>query len=405
MAGSSAGEDSSPTPPVIVNTCLSFMRYLMLARDKSTISDMICSKFNLDSLKIAREVIFKYVEPKKHYGYHGPQGKKSQRELAMHAIGCIYDKLHLLDSSVEIPPIISCPSNELHMILSECPSVSAEARISALEVSHADLQKTVLAMMTAPVSNSAFQPDSFPSLVARNRSDSVRSKRLRSENSESEGEFNLPRDQFKKMEKKRKLFSSIAKNVVDGAPKDTPAKLNIANSRPLKRQFTWGKSVDDTVMGFSGQVPDAFIYRCTVDTKPDIIKSHLINKGIKVTNVELKSRETANTRSFKVSFESQADFDKVILGEFIPRNVRIRKFIHFSKFGGNKPGRGHAPVSQSAVNANTVNYSDVQSYSREINELDNLGNAVINNRALPSTTNSPHNIAAILQLSGKITSL
>jgi hypothetical protein len=369
--------------PVIINTLLAYVKHLILSKDRTFITDEICSKFDLTAIKSAREIICKLVDPSAHYGYRGPNGHKSQRDLSVHAFDDIYNKLSFLDTSAT-PCTIACPSNELHLLL--VPSVrepineiSVRDRLNILEVSHKDLQKTVLALMTSPpvsvpvpplnqaVGNeNIFVPDAvnFPSMP-RSRSASVRSKRNLSEGAGDDSEYKLPREQIKKLQKRRKLSnssSSYAAHVENGVPK-----------KVIIKSFKWGQSSDVKINGFSGRTPDIFISKCSLDTEADMIKKHFVDNGIKIKNVELKSKSIAKTRSFKVSVETQNDFDKLITGELIPRNVKVEKFIYYKKFVDKKIGQGGANSKPAIVT--TSNSSQV--LENRLEELDSLGNDVI----------------------------
>ena len=85
------------------------------------------------------------------------------------------------------------------------------------------------------------------------------------------------------------------------------------------------------VTGFSGMVPDLFIYRCSKDTHADLVKVHLERQGIKVKSVQLKSHENAATRSFKVCVESSDDFDKLLSRKFTPRYVKVKEYIYYTR--------------------------------------------------------------------------
>ena len=146
--------------------------------------------------------------------------------------------------------------------------------------------------------------------------------------------------------------------------------------------------------GFSGVVPDAFIYKCSIDADGDKIKTHLINKGIGIKSVELKSHVNALTRSFKVSVESLEDFDKLNSGEFIPRNIRVKKYIHYSQFRRDSSVRGHASNSTSSENKSGHGIT-VSLLSSKLDELSNLGDNVITGKS--HSSDSPHVIANILR--------
>ena len=103
-------DGNSGSQPVIVNTVLAYMNHLILSRDKTFIIDKICSKFDLDTIKYARQVLFMFEDPNTP-GYNGPNGRQSIRERQVHALGGIYSKLYTLDATKT--PIFACPSNEL----------------------------------------------------------------------------------------------------------------------------------------------------------------------------------------------------------------------------------------------------------------------------------------------------
>ena len=116
-----------------------------------------------------------------------------------------------------------------------------------------------------------------------------------------DGEFNLPKQQMKKKYRREN-------------------KNKVGKVSP---------SFEAPVAGFCAKVPDAFIYRCSRDTKAEIIQNHLMKNGVNITKVELKSNHNAECRSFKVSVESWEDYDKLLSREFMPRNVKVREFISY----------------------------------------------------------------------------
>ena len=354
----SVGSDGTP-PPVILNACLSFIRFSMLSKDKLNIKNATCSRFDLDALKIAHGLITESCGGSKKF--RGPNGAGYNAKCD----ACFEDIFRILTNldAENFTTDIACPYDEIHKLLpdSESPdqnilvnriqklelasnSSKTAQRLVDVESALSDLKKTVIAMVTSPDSSDkylqpsqgggrddVFTPNAsdYPDLP-RSRADS---KRLRSEDSDKEGEFILPRDQQRKLnhQKKRKLSNTpitLATVVATNAPKKTSHK-----------PFNWGKSSSEDIKGFSGRVPAAFISRCSLDTQEDVIKNHLVNKGIKVTNVELKSKPVAKTRSFKVSVQTHDDFDKLISGDFIPKNVKIEKFIYYRTFSNKSSTR------------------------------------------------------------------
>ena len=289
-------ESDGPTPPVIINACLSFIRYSMLTKDKLYIKNATCSKFDLVALKSAHEAITNHCKGGKKF--KGPNGATHVEKCA----ACFDDIFRILSNldAQSLSPSIACPCEELEKLLTvsespeqkliedrlqqleySCKSINTSERLSNIEMTVTDLKKTVLAMMTAPLrsgrdllpsqgekENNVFTPDAtaFPSLP-RERSDSV--KRMRSEDADQEGEFDLPREQRRKLDKRCKLSNTggtttLAKIVANGEPKKTNNKT-----------FKWGQSSDVDIQGFSGRVPDVFISRCSLATEADVIKTHL----------------------------------------------------------------------------------------------------------------------------------
>lgn len=116
-------------------------------------------------------------------------------------------------------------------------------------------------------------------------------------------------------------------------------KLTVGN--PVRSAFTEGSS-SDSAPDFSGAVPDIFLYRCKKDTDAEVVKNSLINKGVNVKSVDLKSHANAATRSFIVCVESSEDYDRLISGDCIPRYVRVRDFIHFRHSNSDESSWGHA---------------------------------------------------------------
>ena len=112
--------------------------------------------------------------------------------------------------------------------------------------------------------------------------------------------------------------------------------------------------MDCTVDGFSGVTPDVFLYRCSKDTKAEIIKESLSKHGINVKSVELKSHKDAETRSFRVSVDTVQDFDKVMSRRFIPRYVKVKRFIHYRDSKDVKRLNAQAPCLTSFMNHPSV---------------------------------------------------
>ena len=400
-------------PTVILNGCLAHVKYLMLARDKSYIENEICAKYDLQAIKVAREIIVTYSDghkPDFRYVYQGPNagpnGPKTPRDKAVHALDMLLTKMNQLDQTTS--PIFACPSNDIHIVTSSVgPSDSDRLDrmerdvTSLLEMKDSidDMKRTMTQMILNKIPPpSAAVSAVFPDVtekIQRVRSESIRSvKRSLSSDSEMEtgnaaGDFTIPKVHAKRnqrSDKRRKLSTKVtptfASVVSEGATKSIPTK-----SIPTKKNFKWGSSTEATTVGFSGAVPDAFIYRCDPNTKPEVIKNHLINKGIKVNNVELKSHKDATTRSFRVSVATAEDFDLLISGEYIPRYVKIKQYIHYSQKSGDKDRvstRKPAYVYQSRK-ASSSPVTNSVTLLNNLCDVANEGESVM----LPSVHNNP----------------
>lgn len=412
-----ASDDSStetPTQPVIVNAVLAYIQHLMLSREKSMIQESVCARFEFEAIKSARQVIFTFCEPQTRYVYQGQHGKRSPREKSLHALEGIYDKLNILDQS-GLTYIIACPSTDLHLLLNSNGPIDLKLieerfqklemevpNLRSLELSHTNLQNTVLALQSnlvfppirpdvvIPPPNSSVLPSTADHVFhtpSKGRSDSVRSvKRALSTDSMDTGDntdgFRLPTNQVKKL-KRRKLSGSKA-----GALDNGVAMNNNISSR---RQGTWGKSSGATSNDFGATVPDCFLYNCTRNTTVEGIIKNLKVHDIIVRSAERKSPEQAETLSFRVTLESMSDFDKLISGAFIPKRMKVREFIHFRR-----QASGKTPVRKSNIKPSYVYNSKPQSsefiphslYQKAVIDLDKLSAAVFDHSIEQSAQSS-----------------
>ena len=156
--------------------------------------------------------------------------------------------------------------------------------------------------------------------------------------------FSLSKRQIKRMKVSKPSAGNIGSNVEQSATISSTS----TTSRDSTKKFTWGSS-DDTTAGFSGIVPDAFVYRCSLETEESVIKNHLSKKGLKIKNVELKSHKNAATKSFKVSVETLDDFEKLVSGQYIPKCVKVRKYIYFKHKANGKVMSGRASSAPSSM--------------------------------------------------------
>ena len=109
------GSDTPGEKPVILNGCLTYVKYLMISNDKDSVQDRVCSKFDCATIKAAYEALFKCVKPTEKFTYRGPT-KGSDREKQVHAFNEVYKMLSNLDAQ-GISPVIACPRDALHTML------------------------------------------------------------------------------------------------------------------------------------------------------------------------------------------------------------------------------------------------------------------------------------------------
>lgn len=372
---------------VILNPCLAYIKHLMGSQTKLSIQNIVCAKFDLDSLKSAREVLYKTSNPTEKYRYNGPQKANTEAEKAVHCLEGIFTKLQQLDQSAS-SLVFACPSNELECILNSSTSPTGDDinlfRLNKMEKDlHElkdvknkvnDLQNTVLAMMTSPLYavNQPAKPHltqrEFPVLPSRDRSSSVAStKRVR--NSESDDEPQLDNDGYQLSRRESKKLQQAEKRARTNIP--SPLFSNaVKNGTPKasnkKKQFAWGKSTEDSATKFKGVVPEIFITRCSVDTNTEDVVSDLREKGIIVKKAELKSKPEVSFRSFKLTVNTTKDYDKIISGEPLPPGVKVRPWIYYrtnsadsnmGKFGSFKTGQS--------------------SFERDISELNSLASQIL----------------------------
>ena len=339
-----------PTQPVLVNSLLSYMKFLMLSCGKTLIFDEICAKFDLDAIKCAREVAFNLLPDKNtdRYVYQGPNGVKSPREKSIHALEGVYAKMNTLDQT-SCPVLFVCPSHDLSRFLKQSTLCDHKcdvdrfhkletdvSNLKQLQTSYDDLKQTVRMLQSNLVlpSKPADVPPilNHPPASLRDRSDSVRSvKRNLSTDSmdadEINGGFRLTNTELKKI-KRRKLSANYSGALLNGVPKP--------NAVIPKRQGTWGQSSNPSSDDFAGSVPDCFLYNCGTNTTVDGIIRNLGAKGITVKSAELKSPSDAATLSFRVILEKLEDFEKLMSGEHILKRMKVREFIHFKRRNNGK---------------------------------------------------------------------
>ena len=319
----------------ILNACLSYIKFLMMNKDKSHIQESVCAKFNFGVIKSAYEALYRHTYPDKNFPYRGPN-KASMREKSIHALNEIYKLLQSLDSQDKMPNI-ACPSDELSVLLpcnGQADLLAFSIRLQTVESEITRLknvEKTVLELKSSvpnlPKKNipGLVKSNNVPSVRERSRLLSLQSntsrashpspKRARSD-SESESiisvsddeisSFQVPKYNAKKAlqrEKKQKVSSDLNSysNIVKSS-----AKKPTGNRRPAA---VWGKAENPSASSLKGAVPEIFMFNCSPEMDEAIVSSTLQSLDINVRNVKRMSHAQSARRSFKISLKNYNDYD------------------------------------------------------------------------------------------------
>ena len=409
------GSDTPGEKPVILNGCLTYVKYLMISNDKDSVQDRVCSKFDCATIKAAYEALFKCVKPTEKFTYRGPT-KGSDREKQVHAFNEVYKMLSNLDAQ-GISPVIACPSDALHTVLpvgglpnqflyeDRLRTLEKEVmRIKYLENSVSDIKKEVSSLKSSnkpsfPALPAAlprrFRSNSVISNASRGRSISAASsKRGRSEDDESgavssneENEFQVPKNQ-----RKKKLYQEKRLKVLEGQSRysdmvksGTPAK------NKKRRDAVWGKSNSSDIL--SGAIPDIFLFNCSASSSEELVSDHLKRNAVNVTNVKLISHQNARKRSFKLSVASYSDFDKVLNpeGEILPRGVGARKYFHpkNNEWQPNSDGKDSQQNSAGVTTSQLQNFFTGLARSSSCTQLNTSQHASMSNSITNMSTSPP----------------
>lgn len=359
----------------ILNPCLALMKHLMSCRDKTHIQNVICSRFSLDALKVAREIIYAYSEPNERYVYRGPNKVVNVRDKSIHAFEGIFSKLSDLDAKGKIP-IIACPSEDMGMLLSlHNDPVAVDDRFRALEKEVRDMKKLVHEFTASCRDSNEYPPLPTASGIqpaTRSRLLSESNKRRRTEDgempgsdSESEsqmdGEFSLPRQQQKKLI--RRSYRNQLNNGVSVAESQDPTGNQRKSTRP---KATWGKPNTVPSTHLSGPPPEIFMMNCRKQVGVENVKQHFESHNITLADVKLRSHEEARKNSFILTVSSRDDYNKIMSGDLIPEDVGVRQYFK-KRFN---PTEGSNQVTDflrsSSVEKSTIGLSVSTSSTNEI---------------------------------------
>ena len=390
--GVHASNTSSDGTVVILDGCLSYIKYLMGSESKLSIQNIACAKFDFNTLKASREKLYKTVSPEVKYVYTGPRSASTEAEKSVHALEGILTKLHQLEQSdkTDLPTyMFACPRSHMESILNAENQAAGDEiqryrlnkieldvnELKSMKAQMDDMKSTLLAVMmsqfdqnevpSAPI----IQHDSEFPPIQRDRSSSVQSyKRPRASESDSEKStdpkgFHMPRNVVRKSlrsEKKAKMNPTPVPSFSDKLKSGTPKPTD------LKKKFQWGKSSEESSVRLQGVIPDIFVTRCSLDTQPEQLVNHLKEKGSNVKNIQLKSREEANFKSFKLSVFTSQEYDKVICGEPLPPRIQVRPWIYYRNNSVPQGGVGSfKPVPQA---------TNMSKLSQDLAELQHLEN-------------------------------
>ena len=241
-----------------------------------------------------------------------------------------------LDAKDKMPDL-ACSSDDIGILLSlHNDPIQVDDRFRSVEEDIRGLRHTLQTVMRSFGGKSDFPPvsESHGSAIhskTRARLNSESSKRRRTEEGEvpgtdSESEllledgFSLPREQQKKI--KRQTYSAQARKVPAVAKTQNTGGNERKNYRP---KATWGKSnVNDQHL--SGPPPELFMMNCRPHIEEENVKQHFAAAGITLLEVKKRSNESARKRSFVLTVSSRDDFDKIMSGDYLPRDVGVRQY-------------------------------------------------------------------------------
>ena len=319
----------TPQSTQIVNTCLAYIHSQISSKDKLTIKESTCSKFNLEQLKLAREVLFRTADPEEHYGYYGP--RVAIREKMHDAFDGIFDKLVKLDAERNMPSF-SVPSEELLTLLtmSAADHSSCEGKFQQVAKEFDELRKSFQVMAASMTSGNLPQPPQMKASGVppgvRSRLTSTSSKRGRgdeendvTDSDDSEGSFEYQRDQRRRLAKQAKTKHVPQE---ESKPSYTDKAKMKAKSKPPS---TWGTAKPTN--NFKGAVHQIFMYHCDKEVTTTDVTDYLKSHDVNIKSIEKRSHSAAIHTSFCLTPATQEDYDKIMEAEILPEQVAVRRYI------------------------------------------------------------------------------
>ena len=89
----------------------------------------------------------------------------------------------------------------------------------------------------------------------------------------------------------------------------------------------WGKSTNVTSEHLSGPPPEIFMVNCRTTIQEENVKEHFSSLKVDVLEVKKKSHENARKNSFVITPATREDYDKIMSGDYLPRDVGVRQFF------------------------------------------------------------------------------
>ena len=297
----------------------------MSSQAKYQIREDTCAKFNLEQLKLAREVLYKTCDPEVHYSYNGPHiSKTTERERMNDAFDGIFSKLVKLDADNQMPSF-AVPSMELLSLLKisedQGNHSTCAQKFNRMEEEMGELKKTFHTFVSVVTSSDNKGASAVPP-ATRNRllssssvkrgADEVDDEEDIHSYSEAEGEketpFGYQRHQRQKQVKRAKL-NNTQPQAQPQVKQDTYSGIASKNPKP-KPPSTWGTAKPTN--NFKGAVPEIFMYGCDADTLPNEIVEYYKGHNIVIRKIEKKSHELAARKSFQISPATKEDFEKLL---------------------------------------------------------------------------------------------
>ena len=345
---------------IVLNVCLAFIQSMRPARDKSVIQEATVSGFDLKSIKIAREVLLRYSNPKDRKGYQGPRNS-TDTEIAVHAFGDIYAKLKEIDEQGRLPTF-ACPAEDLRLLpqskrMNDVHGL-CQVKFEHMEAELQELKKTFHTftnLLTSAESNrpapedpaanvrappnvslpperpvaSAIHPelrdrlDSPSSSIGKRRKLSVSDYSTCDEDNGEDG-YQLQGPQRRKLARRRQSKEkSPAKNLSDGFAANSRSYAASARSHP-KREYVVGRGKVSATGRFkcvAPKVPQLFMTKCDPETEETDVKEYIESEGIIGISVEKIS-----PISFIITVKKMEDFNNMLTGNYVPPGVYVRKY-------------------------------------------------------------------------------